>query len=276
MNAAAGKLVAVVLCLIASLAQAQQGCGAIAGCVASGVPTIGVNSGPVSSQGIVENSFSVFTRPTVKNNGGAIWVGTDWSNVGGSSADAYYTMFATNTVAKTGPNHWSFGWTSFFGLDDHSERGNQNVAVVIQSDKHGKKTNTFGTNIIVQDLAGGSDGSMVGVELDINGRSSTAFPANGLMIFANSKDGGTFAAKDALTITVGDGPAFWRHGIKADKNFDNAFIDTSAATITNKLAMRIGAGQKIELHPRAQLWLKPEIMRLVLTIDGTDYNIGPP
>lgn len=250
--------------------------GVFAGCVASGTPTLGTNSGPFSSQGITGNSLSIYTAPTVKNNGGALYVGTNWSAVGGTIADAYYTMFGTSMVGVTGSNHYAFGWTTFIGLEDYSEHNNQNVGLAVFSDKHGANTNTFGANIVVQDLAGGSSGSMIGLELDVNGRSSTAFSSIGLFISAGTLDGGVVRATNAILITNGDANAGWQRGIVASGPFQTNVIDTSAAVIDgNKIAIALSSNQKIALNHRSQLWFNNTTSKVIITIDGTDYVLGP-
>lgn len=243
---------------LATTAFVQSFGNPLSGLAGSGVGTITeFSGGQISTQGVLNNSFSIYATPTALANSTVFSASADQTNLAGAG-----TSTVANFGAITGAAQSNYTRVNSTFLEDHSTNATQHVALYAGARKFAGAANqtTFAANIQVMDnnLAGSGVGNVVGMEISVDGNQQTNTNALGLGIYARGNDAVsgsfTFTGGNALLIDSysqvnagGTGFAQWTTGIRLTGRYTGEGIATwgMAASPSSPFALHMGNAQRV-------------------------------
>jgi hypothetical protein len=234
-------------------------------------------------QGINGNSLSINTVGTTYNNAAALGVYTDFRTIAENPGGCCFAAAAQYIKLDSGGASAAesvFPAGLFIEGNFYSGTKTESADLSLNIQRHGNGqggTDGYEQGIAMQFFErGGQNNSrpFQGFEMDIfgDGIQPNVF---GISIYAIDGQGHGFHGNTAFYAGGGTGGTAWDWGFRATGNITYAGYDTSGATITSSRSLKMARGQVIELDPRAYLYFNNSTSKLVVNIDGTDYNIKP-
>ena len=245
-----------------------------AGYQTSGISTVPLTGGTVSSQGILNNSIALFNTASTYNNQGTLSSYVDFSSITNPGSCCFASSnFAIGVKSGTGaPN--AFPTALATSVNDFSGDNNETISLSVANTKNnGAGVGTsFGIGLqMFDDTTGTITRNMVGMELDLFGSGSRQGQNNGLTIFCLSNATPHFCGQGSFITTDGSSAFDWGYRVKGNISTAGAAFDTSTANLQSNIALFMDPLQRIQwnnLHG-PYITYNASLIRFEFNIDGT-------
>ena len=221
----------------------------------SGITGVTGSAGTVSSQGLLNNSISLYNTASTPGNEGTFSSYVDYSSISPNPVSPGFLASNVTVGVKSGtgaPN--AYITPLLTSVDDFSGDNNETVSLFVNTKKNtGTGTGTtFGIGLQTFDETTGTISRLtVGMEIDLFGSGSRQNQNNGETLFCLALNTPHFCGQGMIITTDTNSTFDWGYPVKGNISPSGAAFDASTANLQSNIGMMLAPTQRIEhsQHP---------------------------